>query len=45
MKKRVMCLAAALLLALPAACASRTEPGEDGLRLWFAVPGRGRAGK
>ena len=40
MKKCIVCLAAALLLlALPAACASRQETGEDGLRLWFAVPG------
>ena len=39
MKKRVICLAAALLLALTAACAPRTGDGEDGLRLWFAVPG------
>ena len=41
MKKRVICLAAALLvlMLLPVACAPREEPGEDGLRLWFAVPG------
>ena len=39
MKKRVVCLAAVLLLALLAACAPREESGEDGLRLWFAVPG------
>ena len=39
MKKRIVCLAAALLvlMLLPAACASREESGEDGLRLWFAV--------
>ena len=40
MKKRIVCLAAALLLALLAAC--RTQPqaaGDDGLRLWFAAPG------
>ena len=40
MKKRVIFLAALILLMLlPPACASREEPGEDGLRLWFAVPG------
>ena len=39
MKKRVICLAAALLLALAAACAPQAEAGEDGLRLWFAVLG------
>ena len=39
MKKRVICLAAALLLALPAACTPTPETEEDGLRLWFAVPG------
>ena len=39
MKKRGLCLAAALLLALLAACAPRQETGEHGLRLWFAVPG------
>ena len=39
MKKRGVCLAAALLLALLAACAPRGSAGEDGLRLWFAVPG------
>ena len=38
MKKRVLCLAAALLLALPA-CSAGRSPAEDGLRLWFAVPG------
>ena len=39
MKKRIICLAAALLLALPAACAPQRSAGEDGLRLWFAVAG------
>ena len=39
MKRRIVCLAAALLLALPAACRPRAEAGEDSLRLWFAVPG------
>ena len=39
MKKRVACLAAALLLTLLAACQPQSESGEDGLRLWFAVPG------
>ena len=40
MKKRCICLAAALLLlALLAACAPRAETAGDGLRLWFAVPG------
>ena len=39
MKKRVVCLAAALLLALPAACLPQNPAGEDGLRLWFAAPG------
>lgn len=39
MKKRVVWLAAALLLALLAACLPQSEDGEDGLRLWFAVPG------
>ena len=39
MKKRVVCLAAALLLALLAGCRSQRPDGEDGLRLWFAVPG------
>ena len=38
MKKRVVCLAA-LLLALLAACRPTPETEEDGLRLWFAVPG------
>ena len=39
MKKRVICLAAALLLALLTACIpQRPETGEDGLQLWFAVP-------
>lgn len=39
MKKRCLCLAAALLLALLAACVPKTEVEEDGLRLWFALPG------
>ena len=39
MRKRIVCLAAALLLALPTACRSQRPSGEDGLRLWFAVPG------
>ena len=40
MKKRIVCLAAALLLlALTAACRSRSESGADSLQLWFAVPG------
>lgn len=39
MKKRVVCLLAALLLALLAACQPQSEAREDGLRLWFAVPG------
>ena len=40
MKKRIICLAAALLLSLSAACVPQgPETGEDGLRLWFAVPG------
>ena len=39
MKKKVMCLAALILLLLPAACAPQGSPAEDGLRLWFAVPG------
>ena len=40
MKKRGIWLAAALaLLALAAACAPRQSSAEDGLRLWFAVPG------
>ena len=39
MKRRVVCLAAALLLTLPAACRPQRSSEEDGLRLWFAVPG------
>ena len=39
MKKRIVCLAAALLLALLTACRPQLSDGEDGLRLWFAVPG------
>ena len=39
MKKRVICLAAALLLALLAACTPTPETDRDGLRLWFAMPG------
>ena len=41
MKKRGICLAAALLLMmmLPSACAPQRPDGEDCLRLWFAVPG------
>ena len=41
MKKRVILPAALilLLLLLPAACAPQGPDEEDGLRLWFAVPG------
>ena len=39
MKKRCLCLAAVLLMLLPAACTSQRPAEEDGLRLWFAVPG------
>ena len=39
MRKRIVWLAAVFLLALSAACAPRRPPVEDGLRLWFAVPG------
>ena len=40
MKKRVICLATLiLLLLLPAACAPQGSAVEDGLRLWFDVPG------
>ena len=40
MKKRGVCLAALILvLLLPAACAPTQEAAEDGLRLWFAMPG------
>ena len=41
MKKRVVCIcmAAALLLALAAGCVPRRPAEENGLRLWFAVPG------
>ena len=41
MKKRIVCLAALalLLMLLPAACAPQGTADEDGLRLWFAVPG------
>ena len=38
MKQRVVCLAAALLLALAASCAPQRTASENGLRLWFAVP-------
>ena len=39
MKKRVICLAVLILLMLlPAACRPQGPGGEDGLRLWFAVP-------
>ena len=39
MKKRVVCLAALILLMLlSAACGFRPDAGDDGLRLWFAVP-------
>ena len=39
MKKRVLCFAAALLLVVLAACAPQPPSEQDGLRLWFAVPG------
>ena len=40
MKKRIVFFAAALLLlALLTACRPQGAAGEDGLRLWFAVPG------
>ena len=39
MKKRGIFLAAALLLALLAACTPTPETDRDGLRLWFAMPG------
>ena len=38
MKKRGVFLAAALLLALLAACAPQADTEADGLRLWFAMP-------
>ena len=39
MRKRAVCLAALILLMLlPAACVFQRNAGEDGLRLWFAVP-------
>ena len=39
MRKRGVFLAAAVLFALLAACTPQAESAEDGLRLWFAVPG------